>query len=82
MILTPKETLTDTESWMINRWGKAVVYGVVWDLKSMSKRPWSDPRGAEKYFSLYLNKVDDAKREEQTKRGPGRSMRVAKRFFG
>tara|TARA_Y100000310_G_scaffold149860_1_gene149245 strand:+ start:401 stop:1282 length:882 start_codon:yes stop_codon:yes gene_type:complete len=81
VILIPKETLSQTESWILDRWGKAVVYGVVWDLKSMSGRPWSDPRGADKYWGIYLDRVADAKREQHTKRGPGNSLRVASRAF-
>ena len=80
VILVPKETLSQTETWMLDRWGKAIVYGVVWDLKSMTGRPWSDPRGAGKYELLYLGRIGDAKREEQTKRGPG-IVRIAPRAF-
>lgn len=81
VILVPKETLSQTETWMVDRWGKAIVYGVAWDLKSMSKRPWSDPRGADRYQGMYLDRIADAKREQQTLRGPGDSLRIAPRAF-
>lgn len=77
--LIPLENCTDYPTWLINRWGEAIVNGTIARLKAMDM-PWRDPNGVQLYDSMYRYAIGEAKRETITKRGPA-DIQITPRVF-
>ena len=80
VVLIPEETCSQYPAWFLERWGKALVYGVRSKLKLMANVPWSDPQGGQIERSHYMSEVSAAKREVRTERGRGLLTMVQRRF--
>lgn len=78
--ILPRESCTDYPSWLLERWGRALRLGVMYELMSMQDEPWSKNQEAVKLERQYEREKAKARRETQTLRGPA-ELRIQKRIF-
>ncbi len=76
----PLLTCDEYPAWLMGQWGEVIVLRAVASLKAESKKPWSDPEGAQLKESDYRYRAGQAKGWNSARRSNANLPVVARHF--